>query len=81
MSKGSESERPTTIGGNIRAARKAAGLSGLAAAKKIGISDVYLYYIETGEKDPFAQAERAKDLLRRIAKAVKSSPTKLTKGT
>ena len=80
-SEGSENETtPTIIGKNIATARKAVGLSRLAAAKIIGISDVYLYHLETGQKNPFAQAEKAKELLRKIAKAVKSSPTKLQKG-
>ncbi len=66
--------RPT-LAENIRATRVAAGLTQEVAAERIGIRQSYLSDLETGRRTP------SMDMLKRVAVALNTTPSKLLEDT
>ncbi len=66
--------RPT-LAENIRATRIAAGLTQEVAADTIGIRQSYLSALERGDRTP------SMDMLKRVAVALETTPSKLLEDT
>ncbi len=60
---------------NIQAARVAAGMTQEVAADRIGIRQGYLSALERGERTP------SMDMLKRVAVALETTPSKLLEDT